>query len=71
MLILLFFFKKKRFLETLSKDHVAVTTPDYKTPFSSTKDAIDRLLPYHIYHYPKTDLVANKVSVELQGMCFS
>ncbi|KAG1148715.1 hypothetical protein G6F37_003157 [Rhizopus arrhizus] len=33
---------------------------------SSTKDAIDRLLPYHIYHYPKTDLVANKVSVELQ-----
>ncbi|ORE03629.1 hypothetical protein BCV72DRAFT_212887 [Rhizopus microsporus var. microsporus] len=57
---------KRRFLDTLSKDHVAVTNPDYKTPFKSLEDAINRLLPYHIYHYPKTDLDANRISVELQ-----
>ncbi|CEG72998.1 hypothetical protein RMATCC62417_08465 [Rhizopus microsporus] len=57
---------KRRFLDTLSKDHVAVTNPDYKTPFKSLEDAINRLLPYHIYHYPKADLDANKISVELQ-----
>ncbi|RCH93667.1 hypothetical protein CU098_002382, partial [Rhizopus stolonifer] len=56
---------KKRFLETLSKDHLAVTHPD-KSPFRSVEDAVSRLLPYHIYHYPKADLDANKVSVELQ-----
>jgi hypothetical protein len=57
---------KRRFLETLSKDHVSVTTPDYQTPFRSMKDVIDRLLPYHVYQYPKMDLDANKVSLELQ-----
>lgn len=31
------------------------------------KDVIDRLLPYHVYQYPKMDLDANKVSLELQG----
>lgn len=45
---------------------MAVTNPDYKTPFKSLEDAINRLLPYHIYHYPKADLDANRISVELQ-----
>ncbi|KAI8377396.1 uncharacterized protein BYT42DRAFT_593729 [Radiomyces spectabilis] len=57
---------KRRFNESLASDHKAVTQPDYETPFSSLKDAIDRLLPYHIYQYPKGDLNANKIPMELQ-----
>lgn len=30
-------------------DHEAVTNPDYKTPFADVKDAVKRLLPYHVY----------------------
>lgn len=44
-----------------------MTLPDYHTPFSSIKDAMDRLLPYHIYQYPKNDLDANKIPLERQG----
>jgi hypothetical protein len=28
---------------------------------------MDRLLPYHIYQYPKGDLDANKIPLERQG----
>lgn len=28
---------------------------------------MDRLLPYHIYQYPKSDLDANKIPSERQG----
>ncbi|CAO3621969.1 unnamed protein product [Mucor hiemalis] len=57
---------KKRCIESLLSDQKAVTTPDYQTPFTSMKDAIDRLLPYHIYRYPKKDLDANKIPLERQ-----
>lgn len=29
---------------------------------------MDRLLPYHIYQYPKGDLDANKIPLDRQGM---
>ncbi|KAG2233356.1 hypothetical protein INT48_009104 [Thamnidium elegans] len=57
---------KKRCLENLLSDQKAVTAPDYETPFTSIKDAMDRLLPYHIYQYPKSDLDANKIPLERQ-----
>ncbi|KAI9269960.1 hypothetical protein BY458DRAFT_436324 [Sporodiniella umbellata] len=56
---------KKRFLGALAKDHTAVTQPD-TSAFRSLEDAVQRLLPYHIYHYPKADLDANKISEKLQ-----
>ncbi|KAI8334136.1 hypothetical protein BD560DRAFT_378519 [Blakeslea trispora] len=57
---------KKRFIESLLDDHKLVTTPDYKTPFKSLKDAVNRLMPFHIYQYPKHDLDANKIPLERQ-----
>ncbi|KAI9006562.1 hypothetical protein CLU79DRAFT_779993 [Phycomyces nitens] len=57
---------KQRFAESLASDHRAVTRPDYHTPFRSLQDAIDRLLPYHIYQYPKGDLDANKIPMDRQ-----
>lgn len=58
---------KKRCVEALLKDHEKVSRPDYLTPFRSIEDAMDRLLPYHIYQYPAADLDANKVPLERQG----
>ncbi|KAI8081640.1 uncharacterized protein BX664DRAFT_388597 [Halteromyces radiatus] len=57
---------KKRYIEALIKDHEKVSRPDYLTPFKSIEDAMDRLLPYHIYQYPTADLDANKVPLERQ-----
>ncbi|KAJ2601278.1 hypothetical protein GGF39_001346 [Coemansia sp. RSA 1721] len=42
----------KRFREALSMDHQMVGNPDWRTPFTGTKDAIQRLLPYHVFQYP-------------------
>ncbi|NWS78372.1 BICRA protein, partial [Crotophaga sulcirostris] len=36
-------------LEQLHKHQGAVLHPDYKTPFRSVEDAVQRLLPYHVY----------------------
>ncbi|KAI7871235.1 hypothetical protein BDF14DRAFT_1764775 [Spinellus fusiger] len=58
---------KQRFVEALAVDHRAVTCPDYHTPFTSLQDAMNRLLPYHIYQYPKGDLDANKIPMDRQG----
>ncbi|KAF7729773.1 hypothetical protein EC973_003851 [Apophysomyces ossiformis] len=57
---------KRRFIESLDADKQAVTRPNYFTPFQSTQDAINRLLPYHIYQYPKGDLDANKIPLDRQ-----
>ncbi|KAG0190771.1 hypothetical protein DFQ28_001618 [Apophysomyces sp. BC1034] len=57
---------KRRFVESLDADKLAVTRPNYYTPFHSTQDAINRLLPYHIYQYPKGDLDANKIPLDRQ-----
>ncbi|CAM9111852.1 unnamed protein product [Bubo scandiacus] len=41
--------KEACFLEQLHKHQGAVLHPDYKTPFRSFDDALQRLLPYHVY----------------------
>ncbi|CAO3618295.1 unnamed protein product [Cunninghamella echinulata] len=56
----------KRCTESLQKDHERITKPDYLTPFKSLEDAMDRLLPYHIYQYPSNDLDANKIPMDRQ-----
>ncbi|CAO3625853.1 unnamed protein product [Cunninghamella blakesleeana] len=56
----------KRYTESLQKDHEKITNPDYLTPFKSIEDAMDRLLPYHIYQYPINDLDANKIPMDRQ-----
>ncbi|CAO3624754.1 unnamed protein product [Mucor fragilis] len=58
---------KKRCVESLLADHRSVTFPDYEKPFTSVQDAMKRLMPYHIYQYPKGDLDANKIPLERQG----
>ncbi|KAJ8661177.1 hypothetical protein O0I10_002925 [Lichtheimia ornata] len=57
---------KRRIYDSILSDHKAVTEPDYKTPFRSKQDVIDRLLPYHIYQYPKVDMDANKIPMDKQ-----
>ncbi|KAM6389965.1 LOW QUALITY PROTEIN: BRD4-interacting chromatin-remodeling complex-associated protein-like [Rhynochetos jubatus] len=41
--------KEACFLEQLHKHQGAVLHPDYKTAFRSSHDAVQRLLPYHVY----------------------
>ncbi|XP_053918322.1 BRD4-interacting chromatin-remodeling complex-associated protein-like [Cuculus canorus] len=41
--------KEACFLEQLHKHQAMVLHPDYRTPFRSLDDAVQRLLPYHIY----------------------
>lgn len=45
--------------EELQKAQRAVRYPDTRTPFRSLEDAIERLIPYHIYQYPDEDLKAH------------
>lgn len=40
-------------LQTAHKD---LRRPDYRTPFSSLQDAIERLLPFHVFQYPAQDI---------------
>jgi hypothetical protein len=47
---------------------MAVLQPDYKTPFRSLKDAVARLLPYHIFEYPDEDMKGNNQTSDLDGM---
>ena len=42
----------------LAADHTAVLHPDTDSPFASAADAVDRLLPYHIFQHPLEDLIA-------------
>ncbi|KAJ2670916.1 hypothetical protein GGI25_005668 [Coemansia spiralis] len=50
----------RRFREALAMDHQMVQDPDWQTPFSGTRDIIQRLLPFHVFQYPDTaiDFVA-------------
>lgn len=45
-----------RFAAQLALDQNAVLYPDVDSPFSDTVDAVNRLLPYHVYQQPKEDL---------------
>ncbi|KAG9221076.1 hypothetical protein CCMSSC00406_0005485 [Pleurotus cornucopiae] len=47
---------KGRFAARLAADHAAVLHPDVDTPFMDVQDAMNRLLPYHIFQQPKNDL---------------
>ena len=51
-------------------DREAVLNPNYETAFKSKEDAIKRLLPYHVYQYPKADLDINKIPQDRQGNCY-
>uniref|UniRef100_A0A663F8W9 BRD4 interacting chromatin remodeling complex associated protein n=1 Tax=Aquila chrysaetos chrysaetos TaxID=223781 RepID=A0A663F8W9_AQUCH len=61
------------FLEQLHKHQGAVLHPDYKTSFRSFNDALQRLLPYHVYQgmlpsaqdYRKVDEEFEVVSTQL------
>lgn len=53
-------------MDALLVDRQSVTTPNYDKPFVSVEDAIERLVAYHIYQYPKEDLNSNQSSIEKQ-----
>ncbi|XP_040511059.1 BRD4-interacting chromatin-remodeling complex-associated protein isoform X1 [Gallus gallus] len=65
--------KEACFLEQLHKHQGAVLHPDYKTSFHSFEDALQRLLPYHVYQgmlpsaqdYRKVDEEFEVVSTQL------
>ncbi|NXW10780.1 BICRA protein, partial [Fregetta grallaria] len=65
--------KEACFLEQLHKHQGAVLHPDYKTSFRSFDDALQRLLPYHVYQgvlpsaqdYRKVDEEFEVVSTQL------
>ncbi|XP_060113543.1 LOW QUALITY PROTEIN: BRD4-interacting chromatin-remodeling complex-associated protein [Heteronotia binoei] len=65
--------KEACFLEQLHKHQGAVLHPDYKTSFRSFEDALQRLLPYHVYQgtlpsphdYRKVDEEFEMVSAQL------
>jgi hypothetical protein len=43
---------KVRLQKTLEIEQQTISHPTYLVPFSSKRDAIERLLPYHLYQYP-------------------
>ncbi|XP_060995699.1 BRD4-interacting chromatin-remodeling complex-associated protein isoform X3 [Dama dama] len=65
--------KEACFLEHLHKHQGSVLHPDYKTAFPSFEDALQRLLPYHVYQgalpspndYHKVDEEFETVSTQL------
>uniref|UniRef100_A0A2K6SXG0 BRD4 interacting chromatin remodeling complex associated protein n=1 Tax=Saimiri boliviensis boliviensis TaxID=39432 RepID=A0A2K6SXG0_SAIBB len=65
--------KEACFLEHLHKHQGSVLHPDYKTAFPSFEDALNRLLPYHVYQgalpspsdYHKVDEEFETVSTQL------
>lgn len=40
----------------LDQDQASVLKPSYQKPFISREEAIERLLPYHLYHYSNQSL---------------
>ncbi|KAK0539888.1 hypothetical protein OC835_000915 [Tilletia horrida] len=47
---------QQRFRAALEQDQRNALMPTYWTPFTSTRDIIDRLLPYHVFDVPDEDL---------------
>jgi hypothetical protein len=43
---------------SLATDHILALYPDADTPFVDEIDVVNRLLPYHVFQYPKDDLKA-------------
>ncbi|KAF9978036.1 hypothetical protein BGZ73_003963 [Actinomortierella ambigua] len=44
----------------LWRDQEAIERLDYKRPFSSLEDAVERLLPFHLYQFPWQELEAEE-----------
>ncbi|XP_041031979.1 BRD4-interacting chromatin-remodeling complex-associated protein-like isoform X2 [Carcharodon carcharias] len=65
--------KESLILQQLQEEQKNVLQPDYKTPFSSLEDAMQRLLPYHVFQgnlpsqeeFQKVDNEFETVSVQL------
>jgi hypothetical protein len=36
----------------LQEDHAVILNPDCSTSFTNLQNALDRLLPYHVFQYP-------------------
>ncbi|KAF9107220.1 hypothetical protein BGX27_008815 [Mortierella sp. AM989] len=59
--------------QEIQTNHRELKRPDYRTPFTSLHDAIERLLPFHIYQYPVQDIdaqakaFANRPEAELNA----
>lgn len=41
----------------MTADHISALFPDVETPFRDVEDAVDRLLPYHVFQHPRDDLL--------------
>ncbi|CAD6933336.1 unnamed protein product [Tilletia caries] len=46
----------QRFKSALERSQINALMPNYWAPFTSTRDIIDRLLPYHVFDVPEQDL---------------
>ncbi|KAI9481794.1 hypothetical protein BX667DRAFT_493281 [Coemansia mojavensis] len=46
----------RRFRQALAMDHRMVANTDWQTPFADTRDAIQRLLPFHIFQQPDSSI---------------
>ncbi|XP_072436796.1 BRD4-interacting chromatin-remodeling complex-associated protein-like isoform X2 [Chiloscyllium punctatum] len=65
--------KESLILQQLQEEQRNVLQPDYKTPFSSLEDAVQRLLPYHVFQgnlpsqeeFQRVDNEFEDVSVQL------
>ncbi|KAJ2550513.1 hypothetical protein EV175_004037, partial [Coemansia sp. RSA 1933] len=55
----------KRFHEALAMDQLMVQNPDWRTPFSGTRDIVQRLLPFHVFQYP--DAVIDSATRHAEG----
>ena len=67
----------------LATDHILALYPDTDTPFEDEIDVVNRLLPYHVFQYPRDDLNAmishgkgkakaspeDELREELRGVC--
>ncbi|XP_051792147.1 BRD4-interacting chromatin-remodeling complex-associated protein isoform X1 [Erpetoichthys calabaricus] len=64
--------KEARILEQLRKQQGSVLHPDYQAPFRSFEDALQRLLPYHLYQgTPSSSHDYDKVDEEFESVSTS
>lgn len=56
-----------RILRSLMRDHEMVTKPNFKDPFQSNEDIVARLLPYHVFSYPDSDLIVDEEKLKQDG----
>ncbi|KAJ2489926.1 hypothetical protein IWW37_003556 [Coemansia sp. RSA 2050] len=54
----------RRFREALAMDHQLVYAPDWRTPFNGQRDAVQRLLPFHVFQYSDSAIESEIKSVD-------